>query len=358
MVRRVRLGRPDAPSPARKTPTTSLWAGPPRLLIAATVAGFIAAPFLAHDPAEAPDAMTTASAHVVSPRVVEPHVVHPKVVYPPLRGGHATAGLRPVRLKQVTVGVASMNMFRQLSSLHAGQDARTLTRLPGVDVVGWQEAERFGGVLHALPGWDTKTFPFGRQNSELAVSWRSSEFRLLSAHQTQVAYGVSSRYGRYPFGNRLVAVVTLEHKDTGRRLTVINAHLPQKIEDLDRPGRWTRTINSYRARNQLRRIVGIWRNVPSRWIVGTGDYNFDALADARHKLGAAPRRAYGDTAVSSYQRLGFTVAPTYPENGRRIDYVWADRRAYADGRMRFTNQWVVGGLNSDHNALVAQLRLR
>ena len=222
---------------------------------------------------------------------------------------------------------------------------------------GWQEADRYGAVLRALPGWDTKTFPFGKKSSELAVSWRASEFRLVSAHQRQVAYGVSSRMGRYPFGNRLVAVVTLEHRDTGRKLTVINAHLPQAIEDLDRPGRWTSTINAFRARNQLARIASIWRDAPGRWIVGTGDYNFDAVADARHRLAGAPRRALGDSAVSSYRRLGHDVAPTFPKNGRRIDYVWADRKAYVEGRMRFTGHWVVGGLNSDHNALVAQLLL-
>jgi endonuclease/exonuclease/phosphatase family metal-dependent hydrolase len=327
------------------------------MLILVTLAAFAVTPFLGDDPTDPLAAMSTVSAPVVSPHAVEKESLPPKVVYP-LRGGRASAGLRPVRLKQVTVGVASMNMYRQLSGDQAAHDARTLTRQSAVDVVGWQEANRFGAELHALPGWDTKTFQYGRRNSELAVSWRSKEFKLLSAHQVQVAYGVGSGFGRYPFGNRLVAVVTLEHKDTGRRLTIINSHLPQKIENLNRPGRWMRTINAYRARNQLQRIVGIWKNVPSRWIVGTGDYNFDALADARHRLGGAPRRAYDGTAVSSYQRLGFNVAPTYPENGRRIDYVWADRQAYADGRMRFTHQWVVGNLNSDHNALVAQLNLR
>ena len=92
-------------------------------------------------------------------------------------------------------------------------------------------------------------------------------------------------------------------------------------------------------------------------MVGTGDFNFDAGADARHRAEGGPRQALGDQAVSSYQRLGRDIAPTFPENGRQIDYVWADRKAYADGRMRFTRHWVLGGLNSDHNALVARLRL-
>lgn len=354
MVRRVRLGRRDALSPARRT---SFWAGPPPLLILVTLIGFVVAPLVDDEPAASRPAMSSVAAHVVSPRVVEPRVVHPKVVYPPARGGHASSGLRPVHLKQVSVGVASMNMYRKLTADQAAHDARTLTARPGLDVVGWQEADRYGAVLHALPGWDTKTFKYGKRNSELAVSWRSSEFRLVSARQRQVAFGVSSRLGRYPFGNRLVVVVTLEHRDTGRLLTVVNAHLPQAIEDLGRPGRWTSTINAFRARNQLNRIASIWRDTPGRWVIGTGDYNFDAIGDARHRLPGAPRRALADTAVSSYQRLGYDLAPTFPENGRLIDYVWADREGYADGRIRFTGQWVVGGLNSDHNALVTQLLL-
>ncbi len=375
MVRRVRLGRPDAPRRARR------WAGPPPLLLLATLVGFLVAPLVDEQPE--PPAQAVVAAHVTapyaaprttspttapttapttspttSPRAVAGPRAPQRVLAPPTRGGRsAAAGVRPVRLKQVRVGVASMNMYRKLSSAQAAQDARRLTRRPDLDVVGWQEADRFGRVLHALPGWRTRTFPFGRRSSEIAVSWRSSEFTLVSARQRQVALGVSWREGRYPFGNRLVGVVTLRHRDTGRLLTVIDAHLPQAIEDLDRPGRWTPTINAYRARNQLARIAATWRTAPGRWVVGTGDYNFDARADARHRPAGGPRRALADTAVSSYQALGFDVAPTYPSNGRRIDYVYVDRDAYRADRMRFAGQWVVGGFASDHNALVTRLVL-
>ncbi len=180
-------------------------------------------------------------------------------------------------------------------------------------------------MLRALPGWDTQTFQVGSRTTELAVSWRRDEFSLVSARQHRVADGVGYLEGRYPFANRLVAVVTLEHRATGRLLTVINTHLPQKIEDLDRPGRWTDTINAFRARAQLSRLADTWRHVPGRWIVGTGDFNFDAGSDARWLPMGGPRRALGDVAVSSYQRLGRDVASTFPEHGRQIDYVWADR---------------------------------
>lgn len=318
----------------------------------ATVAALAITPFVDTDPTP-PARISTAAQTLTSPRSVEPHTVHPQRV----AGGQGAHGVRPVHLKPATVGIASLNMFRKLSLAHAHQDAMKLTRHPGVDVVGWQEANRFAGPLHHLPGWQTRTFPFGEGHSELAVSWRASEFRLVAAHQRQVALGVSYREGRYPFGNRMVVTVTLQHRETGRLLTVVDAHLPQKIEDLSRPGRWTQTINAYRARNQLHRIADIWKQVPGRWVVGTGDYNFDARADAVHHPAGGPRSALGPTAVSSYMKLGMKLPATYPGNGRNIDYVWADRQGYADGRMRFAGQWVLGGFHSDHNALLARLVL-
>ncbi|MDI6910630.1 hypothetical protein [Nocardioides sp.] len=365
MVRRVRLGRRDASRRARR------WAGPPPLLLVATLIGFLVAPLVDHQPEPVAPAQTAAHVTAVGasgagltvapagPRAdVAPPPRQRVLTTAPARGGHtAASGVRPVRLKRVHIGVASMNMYRKLSPAQAAHDARRLTRRRGVDVVGWQEADRFGRVLHALPGWDTKTFPFGRRNSEIAVSWRRSEFALVTARQRQVALGVSWREGRYPFGNRMVGVVTLRHRDTGRLLTVVNAHLPQAIEDLSRPGRWTPTINAYRARNQLARIAATWRTAPGRWVVGTGDYNFDARADARHRPVGGPRRALADTAVSSYQALGTDVAPTFPSNGRRIDYVYVDRAAYRAQQMRFAGQWVVGGFASDHNALLTRLVL-
>jgi endonuclease/exonuclease/phosphatase family metal-dependent hydrolase len=325
----------------------------------ATLVGFGVAPFVDQAPAPPVPQASVVSSEVRTPRVVEPNADRPPAsLAHPGRGGQLAAGVRPVRLKALRVGVASMNMYRQLSPEHARADALELTRRPTVDVVGWQEADRYGTVLHSLPGWDTKTFPFGKASSELAVSWRSSEFRLVTASQRQVALGISYRQGRYPFGNRLVAVVTLEHRESGRLLTVIDAHLPQAIEDLERPGRWRETINAFRARNQLARIASTWTSAPGRWVVGTGDYNFDAQADARYRPVGGPRRALAGTAVSTYQLLGTDVMATHWPTDRRIDYVWVDRAAYRHDKIAVTGQWVLNGFHSDHRPLVARLTLR
>ena len=340
---------------ARRRP--SRWTGPPPLLILATVLGFLVAPLLDHEESQAPAAQGAIVSVAATPRSIEPRIVrHP--AQPSSQGGQVSTGVKPLRLAPVDVGVASMNMYRKLSSGHATQDARRLTSRSGVDVVGWQEAESFGGVLHHLPGFATKTFPYSGEDSELAISWRSSKFRLVAADQKRVAYGVSSAEGRYPFGNRLVAQVTLQQRETGRLLTVINVHLPQKIEDFsNRPGHWTDTINAFRARNQLERLATIWGQARGRWVVGTGDFNFDARADATNRPVGGPTRALRTTAVSSYEELGLKVAPTFPENGRNIDYVWADRGDYQSGRIAFDGQWVLGGFHSDHRPLLTRLTL-
>jgi endonuclease/exonuclease/phosphatase family metal-dependent hydrolase len=348
VVRRVRLGRRDEGRRALR------WAGPPPLLLVATVAALLATPFVDDDPA--PPAQVTTVAATAGP-VLGPPAIPPTKLPARVQGGTAASGVRPVALKPVRAGVATFNMFRQLSLAQARQDALALTRRPAVDVVGWQEAQTFGPALRGLPGWKTQTFGFGEGRSELAVSWRTDEFRLVRARQRVVATGVGWDVGRYPFGTRLVAVVTLAHRDTGRTLTVINTHLPQAIENLDWPGHWTPTINAYRAKNQLQKLARVFRDAPGRWVVGTGDYNFDARADAGNRPEGGPLDALRGAAVSSYQELGTGVTPTFPEHGRWIDYVWADRQAYAGKRIRFAGQWVLAGLNSDHHALVAQLVL-
>lgn len=352
MVRRVRLGRRhEDVEPAR---TTSRWAGPPPLLLVVTFVALVVTPFVDRDP-QPPAQVSTASA--TTGPMLGPEAI-PKMQQPArLAGGSASGTVRPVALKPVRAGVATFNMFRKLSVGQARQDALALTRRRAVDVVGWQEAQSFGAAIRGLPGWTTRTFGFGEGRSELAVSWRSSEFTLVRARQRVVATGVGWEVGRYPFGTRLVAVVTLEHRATGRTLTVVNTHLPQAIEDLGRPGSFTTTINSYRAKNQLKKLARVFRTAPGRWVVGTGDYNFDARADARSRPADGPRDTLEGIAVSSFQKLGVDVTPTFPPHGRWIDYVWADEQAYAEGRIRFAGQWVLTGLNSDHHALVAQLVL-
>lgn len=326
------------------------WAGPPPLLVLATVLAFVIAPvFNRTDTGHASQGGDRAQASFTSASSVK---IPPIGERPPTRPG-------VVIERRDLVGVATMNQYRQLSVPQASRDARFLTSRSGVDIVGWQESQRFGPVFATLRqrGWNTRRFPNGAR--ELAISWRRSKFEYVSASSRLVAYGVDQVAGRYPFGHRYIIRVTLRHRPTGRKLSVINTHLPQKIENLDRPGRWTPTSNAARARFQLERMTREWHRAPGRWVVGTGDYNFDARADHRAGLRKAPAKALASVAASSFAMLGGRdLLPTHPPTGRYIDYVHAARSDLKAGHVRFLGQRTFSDLNSDHRPLLAWLELR
>jgi endonuclease/exonuclease/phosphatase family metal-dependent hydrolase len=326
------------------------WAGPPPLLVLATVLAFVIAPvFSGSDTThanETPDGVQASLASDVAQEI--PPIGSP----PPSRVGEVIE-------RRDLVGVVTMNQFRRLTVEQAREDAQFVTSRSGVDVVGWQESKRFGPVFANLRerGWATRRFPKGAK--DLAVSWRRAEFEYVSSSSRLVAYGVGDLAGRYPFGHRYIIRVTLRHRETGRLLSVIDTHLPQKIEDLDRPGRWLTTSNAARARFQLERMPREWRQAPGRWVVGTGDYNFDVHADADVGLAKAPAKALGSQATSSYAVLGGRdLLPTHRPTHRYIDYVHAANSDLRAGHVEFLGQRVFAGLNSDHRPLLVWLALR
>jgi len=326
------------------------WAGPPPLLVLATVLAFVLAPvFSGSDTTHANEGSDGVQASLASDVVQQ---IPPIGAKPPARAGQVIE-------RRDLLGVVTMNQFRELSLEEAREDAMFVTSRTGVDVVGWQESQRFGPVFAALRqrDWATRRFPFGA--NELAISWRRSEFEYVSSSSRLVAYGVDQVAGRYPFGHRYIIRVTLRHRETGRLLSVLDTHLPQKIEDLDRPGRWTTTSNAARARYQLERMTREWHQAPGRWVIGTGDYNFDAVADAEVGLVKAPAKALASVATSSYAVLGDRgLLPTHPPTGRYIDYVHAANSDLRAGHIEFLGQRIFAGLNSDHRPLLVWLALR
>jgi hypothetical protein len=329
------------------------WTGPPLLLIAVTVLGFAIAPLVSSSdgasagepqgqvqlssgvPAETGGGLSADAAERGTPKSSPP--------------------LEPIA-KQV-VGVATFNVFRQLSYSEMLSDAHTLAANPDIDIIGWQEAWDSAPVFAELQpeGWTTKRFPKGAK--ELAVSWRRSEFTFVGADQRLVARGVSDETGRYPFGDRYAIRVTLRDRDTGELISVLDTHLPQAIENLDKPGHWRPTYNSARARVQLTRMARMWDRSPGRWVIGTGDYNVDARAEARTRPIGGLSRMFAGRALSSYAVLGKDIAPTHPISGRQIDYVYAARKDVRQERLRFIDQRTIPGLNSDHRALLVRFAL-
>lgn len=333
------------------------WPGPPLPLIAATVIGFAVAPMVSSN--EAPAGADEPAAQVQLSSGAPTSATTDDEPRTPVGQDAAVrqAERRPRTIPRQVVGVATFNQYRLLSYADAMADARALTSLPQVDIIGWQEAYNTGPVLRALGsrGWDTKRFRQGA--TELAVSWRRADFEFVSADQRLVARGVGDESGRYPFGDRYTIRVTLRDRGTGELISVLDTHLPQAIEDLDRPGHWRPTFNSIRARTQLTRMAAMWDRAPGRWVVGTGDYNVDVRAETRTRPQGGLTRMFAGRAVSSYAMLGEDLAPTHPSTGRLIDYVHASREDVKAGRIRFLDQRTIPGLNSDHRPLLVRLAL-
>ena len=223
-----------------------------------------------------------------------------------------------------TIGVVSMNEYRGLPLELARSDAQRVTSRSDVDVVGWQEADGFHSVLAGLTrdGWDTATFAGG--SDELAVSWRRSEFTLVSKSQRLLARGRAVGESAYPFWDTWVLTVTLRHRGSGRLLSVLDTHLPPKSENLEDPGHFRATVNAGQARTALRRLAPLWQQAQGRWVVGTGDYNLGHAGDVTVRPPGGISRDFAGRAVSSYDVLGTAgVQATHPVSGRRIDYVFA-----------------------------------
>lgn len=326
------------------------WAGPPPLLVLATVLAFVIAPvFSRSDSGYASDGDAGVQASFASDEPPQTPLVGDR---PPTRDGRTIA-------RRDLIGVVTMNRYIQLSQGQARADALAVASQPGADIIGWQEAWSSAPAFQALRerGWQTRRFP--KSATELAVSWRKSTFNFVSATARRVAYGVDSSGGRYPFGNRYVVRVTLRHRATDQLLSVINTHLPRMSEDPERPGRFTATRNAAKARFALQRMRKTWELAPGRWVVGTGDYNFDARADQRIEVPGGPARTLGPVATSSYAELGIgDLPPTHPGTGRYIDYVHARKSDLKSGEVRFLSQRALLGLSSDHRPLLVRIALR
>lgn len=251
------------------------------------------------------------------------------------------------------VGVATVNTRRDMGIAQLRSDRRLVTSRDEVDVIGWQEAERGTAQFRRLEGlgWSTAQHPGSA--GTVAVSWRRSVFSFVdsSAH---LLHGPHSGSAATTWRARYAQVVTLEHRRSGERFVVINAHIVPYIEDHTRPGHPRTNVNAEVARRAIRKVARLHRQAVGRYVVGTGDYNWDYLADSRVRHPAYVLGRIGDVAVSSYEALGTRgLSPTLGR-GRFVDYVFTSRQRETT---RFVSHHTLGGLHTDHRPLVARVEL-
>ena len=272
--------------------------------------------------------------------------------------GAATAGPSPSH-EVDTIGVVSFNAWHDLTVRAAWRDARDLVGRGGIDVIGWQEMERFDTVLDRLERLGFESQNFGGRAGEDAVSWRSSVFELVAAEKFLMHPGVPGT--RYGVPARYVVRVSLRHRSTGRLLTVLNTHVNHKIENVNRPGHPLHTTNLRYARLHFGKLRDLWLEEPDTtdWTVGTADLNVDHLPDRRVRYWGFPTQQLGDVAVPSWSALGARGMPdTYTGLGqhRKIDYVMLARRDRGHDA-QFVSHRVLRGLRSDHRPLLARIAL-
>ncbi|QYJ04269.1 hypothetical protein KUV85_00885 [Nocardioides panacisoli] len=268
-----------------------------------------------------------------------------------------SATAQPRKTPSRRIGLVSFNAYKQLSLEQTVQDARTLARKDWVDIIGWQEAYRMGQVRNQLSklGWGTAWAAGGSE--ELAVSWRKEQFVFVRADRRRVAPGVDPSTD-HPVSDRYVLRVVLRDRATGHNVSILTTHLPQAIENEDQPGRWRSTPNAERARSQLSAFARAFDNSPGRWVLGTGDMNFDVSNERRVEPHRGPTRTLRGHATSSYQALGGKGLPvTHPVSGRNIDYVYAATPDVRQERVEFLKHLTVDGLHSDHRPLLARFKL-
>ncbi len=263
------------------------WAGPPPLLILATVAGFLRVLGAqrrrrprARQPARAERAADEA-ARRVTPVAHRRRAADPR----PRRAGRSSDG--------TLIGVVAFNQYRKLSVAQArrGRAARSRGRDAGRRHRVAGGVRQRPGLRPALrkPGWDTRRFPrTGRRSWPSRGAGRT--FELVSSASRLVASGMDPDDRPLPVPEpvrRPGDPAAPRHRPTAER------HLHRPAAE-DRGLRPPGPVDDDRATRSRRstscdRMTWEWEHAPGRWVVGTGDYNVDARVDAR--LGAAARPA-------------------------------------------------------------------
>ena len=264
-----------------------------------------------------------------------------------------------------TLGVVSYNAFRHLPLAKARSDWDRITSDPRIDLIGWQESKSpaFSRLYpqYVDDGWQTWHYPTAGGPNALAVSWRTSELELVDVTWRRMHPGGSRRDVDTPFPARWVVTARFVHRASGRTVTLLNTHVNQAIETGDR---FRRNANARFAKVHLATMAQMWDDAPGDVVVGTGDYNFDHVDDARARPRGGITRVFAGHATSSWETLGLRgTIPT--RNTRYIDYIFladdtvrgADDRAGEGGVAQFAWHRVLSGYRSDHHPVLAQLRI-
>lgn len=261
-----------------------------------------------------------------------------------------------------TVGVASYNVFLDLTFDQQKADLDRLTSNPRVDVIGFQEAADAKTLLDRLPtGWAYYMAKPDGNGREVPVAYRTTRFTFVSARTVKMHDGMEALVKNpgpldRAFPPRFTTEVVLTETKSGQSFTVFDTHTNQRTEafQIGKPGVAWNNINAAAAKTHFKTMTDMVKDSKSRYVVVVGDLNWDYVADQIKRPAGFVEGTLGTVAVSSYESLGLgTLPPSAPDSGRYIDYVMLTKASKA----AFTGQDILFGYNSDHRPVLATIAL-
>lgn len=224
-----------------------------------------------------------------------------------------------------------------------------------VGVAGLQEigSNRRRHYLTSLHGWGYFRPRLIQQNP---VIWNRHRFRLVKARGHRIA---KSRHlnGQLPGAKRrkkdsTATIVRLRHRETGRRISVVNVHLVHGAVKGGKP--WPHRPAVFNLfRDQVRGLVKTVKH-ERRWgrVFVTGDFNVGYRADKHSGLPKLPYRQLSRIRLNSmWQGTSYLRHDRGTHSDALIDQIWSKRKPKRVQIMRWVRP-------SDHFPAIATYRLR
>lgn len=260
--------------------------------------------------------------------------------------------------------VATANLYTRLPWAEARQDLQRVAsgaHLIGLNEVTPGRAAQISGWTTGSPDWTfvRPTDPRSEWSGSNAVLVDSSVFEVL---EQGVVYGSPASMPAYRIDSRWITWVQLRERSTGRGLVYLQTHMDAAVErgGVPRRGAAARVRNNEQYMRTLDTLARTFQS--NHEVLVGGDWNVDASADRRAQHPRMPftalekRNAEGPGLRSTYSLLGLGVPPTSKyAGGRWIDYLAVWQRA--EGGATVLSHQVLTGVHSDHNPLVATVRI-
>ncbi|MFG3715725.1 endonuclease/exonuclease/phosphatase family protein [Micromonospora sp. NPDC047730] len=260
----------------------------------------------------------------------------------------------PAAAANVPFNVATLNIYNGLSQADFVSDLQLITSR--ADLVGLNEVGNRKAFLQdwaAANGWWLYA-PEPTQAAAEALLARKSMFDVLEKGSIFVCD--TNGPGEVPPA-RYNNWVRYRHKQSGRSVFHINAHLNASIESNGRPEDLPRTRCAEQQIQDIKNLAASKKDHGQ--VVVSGDFNIDFSADRAYGYEKFPWKVFEANSLpnlrSSYNLYGERGTGTH--GNRHIDYIYFWKRLEEHQVIWMTDYNIVDGTKSDHNGVVATLAI-